>query len=195
LLLGAGALLARPAFGAVAVVRVDMVVAAGTIGVEVDAARAPLSAGGFLRYVDGRRYDGGVFSRVVRPGNDHGRVPISVVQGGARAGAALAGNIAHEDTRMTGLRHLDGTVSLPRDGVGSATGGEFFICIGDQPELDFGGRRNADGQGFAAFARVVSGMDLVRAIWRMDAGGASPDAYTAGQMLRRPVPILSVRRG
>jgi peptidyl-prolyl cis-trans isomerase A (cyclophilin A) len=95
---------------------------------------------------------------------------------------------------MTGLRHVDGTISLPRDGVGSGSGAEFFICIGDQPGLDFGGRRNKDGQGFAAFGRVVAGMDIVRGIWRMKADGPSPDAYTMGQILPHPATILSARR-
>ena len=193
MVVGGAALLASPARAAAAV-RVDIVLASGIVGIEVDAARAPLSSADFLRYVDARCYDGGAFTRVVRPDNDHGRAPISVVQGGARPDACGFGTIAHESTKLTGLHHLDGVVSLPRDGVGSASGAEFFVCIGDQPALDFGGARQADGQGFAAFARVVRGMDLVRAIWRMDAGGASPDAYTAGQMLRHPVRILSARR-
>ena len=191
---GGAALLAWPAFGAAAVVRVELVLAAGTIEMDIDVTRAPLSAADFLRYVDARRYDGGLFTRVVRPDNDHGRAQISVVQGGARPGSGQFGTVAHESTKMTGLRHLDGTLSLPRDAVGSASGAEFFVCVGDQPALDFGGARNADGQGFAAFGRVVHGMELVRSIWRMDGGGPSPDAYTAGQMLRRPVPIVSARR-
>jgi len=130
----------------------------------------------------------------VRADNDHGKTRIDVVQGGVRAGAKILPPVAHETTRATGLRRLDGTLSLPRDKPGSGSGAEFFICIGDQPSLDFGGGRNPDGQGFAAFGRVVSGMDIVRAVWRMDGGGPSPDAYTAGQMLRVPVPIVSARR-
>jgi peptidyl-prolyl cis-trans isomerase A (cyclophilin A) len=51
----------------------------------------------------------------------------------------------------------------------------FFICVGDQPELDFGGRRNPDGQGFAAFGRVVAGMVLVREIHDMPADGQMLD--------------------
>ena len=85
--------------------------------------------------------------------------------------------------RATGLRHLDGTLSMARDGPDTATG-DFFICIGDQPELDFGGRRHPDGQGFAAFGRVVRGMDVVRAIQ-----AAPADA----QHLTPPVRILSAR--
>jgi peptidyl-prolyl cis-trans isomerase A (cyclophilin A) len=84
-----------------------------------------------------------------------------------------------ERTRDTGLQHLDGTLSMARDGPDTAQD-SFFICIGDQPELDFGGNRNPDGQGFAAFGKVVSGMDLVRRIH---------DGTAAGQQLTPPVRI------
>ena len=92
--------------------------------------------------------------------------------------------IDHETTEMTGLRHLDGTVSMARSKPGSATS-SFFICIGPQPELDFGGRRNPDGQGFAAFGRVVGGMDVVRTIHALP---------SKGQQLDPPIKILTVRR-
>jgi len=179
--------------GAAPAPEVKLVTPFGAIVLALDLARAPLSAGAFLGCVAAGGYDGGRFTRVVRPENDHGSPAISVVQGAARDGVT-APAVAHESTRQTGLRHLDGTVSLPRDAVGSATGAEFFICVGDQPGLDYGARRNLDGQGFAAFGRVVSGMDVVRRIWGMDAGGASPDAYTAGQMLKAPVAIVSAAR-
>jgi peptidyl-prolyl cis-trans isomerase A (cyclophilin A) len=78
--------------------------------------------------------------------------------------------IAQERTSVTGLKHVDGAVSMARGGVDSATS-DFFICIGDQPELDFGGKRNADGQGFAAFGRVVRGMEVVRKIQGAPAEG------------------------
>lgn len=92
--------------------------------------------------------------------------------------------IGHESTRQTGLRHLDGTISMARNAPGSATA-EFFIRIGDQPELDFGGHRNPDGQGFAAFGQVVEGMQVVRALHAQ----GKPE-----QFLREPIPVLSVRR-
>jgi peptidyl-prolyl cis-trans isomerase A (cyclophilin A) len=158
--------------------------------IALDPARAPLSAGAFLTCVTAGAYGGGSFTRVVRPDNDHGHPIISVVQGAARAGFK-APPVAHEPTSRTGLRHRDGTISLPRDGVGTATGAEFFICVGDQPALDYGARRNADGQGFAAFGQVTQGMDIVRRIWGQAATGPSPDAYTAGQILAPPVPIIS----
>jgi peptidyl-prolyl cis-trans isomerase A (cyclophilin A) len=174
--------------------RVTLVMAAGLIEIDVAVREAPLSSADFLRYVDAKDYDGGTIFRVVRPDNDHGSPVIDVVQGGIRAGARKLPPIAHETTAMTGLRHLDGTISLPRDGVGTGSGAEFFICIGDQPGLDFGGHRNKDGQGFAAFGRVVSGMAIVRSIWRMKADGPSLDAYTVGQILTHPAVILSARR-
>ncbi len=173
--------------------QVALTTSLGQITLTLDTRRAPLSSGAFLAAVDQGIYTNGTFTRVVRPDNDHGSPPIAVVQGGARTEAGLK-PIAHESTRQTGLRHLNGTLSLPRDGVGTATGGEFFICIGDQPGLDFGGARNHDGQGFAAFGRVTAGMEIVRRIWTMDASGPSPDTYTLGQMLRVPVPILRATR-
>jgi peptidyl-prolyl cis-trans isomerase A (cyclophilin A) len=166
----------------------------GSVTLALDTRRAPLSAGAFLAATDAGVYSGGTFTRVVRPDNDHGTPKISVVQGEGREGAPKLSPIVHETTQITGLRHLDGTISLPRDAVGTATGGEFFICIGDQPGLDFGAKRNRDGQGFAAFGQVTSGMDIVRRIWGMDANGPSPDPYTKGQMLRVPVPILGITR-
>jgi peptidyl-prolyl cis-trans isomerase A (cyclophilin A) len=156
--------------------------------------RAPLSANDFLHYVTAGAYDGGRFFRVVRADNDHGHPRIDVVQGGARPDARQGPPVAHETTARTGLRHRDGTISLTRDAPGTGSGNEFFICVGDQPGLDFGGTRNPDGQGFAAFGTVTAGMDVVRAIWQRDASGHSPDKYTVGQILRDPVPIVTARR-
>jgi len=184
---------AASAFVAAAAPTVKLVTPFGPILIVCDTTRAPLSSAGFLACVAAHGYNGGSFTRVVRPENDHGHPVISVVQGAARAGIT-APPIAHESTRQTGLKHLNGTVSLPRDSVGTATGAEIFICVGNQPALDFGARRNKDGQGFAAFGQVTSGMDIVRRIWAMDASAPSADAYTQGQMLRTPVPILSAAR-
>jgi peptidyl-prolyl cis-trans isomerase A (cyclophilin A) len=147
----------------------------GDIVIYVDAERAPKTAANFLRYVDGGYYDGGRFHRTVRLDNQPGKnVLIEVVQAGPSPTPAREGfpPIPLERTKDTGLRHLDGAVSMARDGPDSATS-DFFICIGDQPELDFGGKRNPDGQGFAAFGRVVSGMDVVRKIQREPADGQS----------------------
>ncbi len=157
----------------------------GDIRIEVDAARAPVTAMNFLRYVDAGLYDGTTFFRAVTPANQpNDRIRIEVVQGGDVDPSRSFAPIPHETTAATGLRHGDGAVSMARDAPGTATS-SFFICVGDQPELDFGGRRNPDGQGFAAFGRVLAGMDVVRAIQARPA---------RGQALDPPVRILSARR-
>lgn len=157
----------------------------GDIIVEVDLARAPVTSANFLRYVDAGLYDGSTFHRTVTLDNQpDNAVRIEVIQGGQLPAAKEFPPIAHETTTATGLRHLDGTISMARDKPGTAAS-SFFICINDQPELDFGGKRNADGQGFAAFGRVVAGMDIVRKIQKQPA---------EGQTLKPPVKILSIRR-
>ena len=138
--------------------------ALGRFTVEVDSARAPITAANFLTYVDGGFYDGGRFHRAVRPDTERRTdFPIQVIQGGIKGARRDSPAIRLERTNATGLRHVDGAISMARNGPDTATS-DFFICIGDQPELDFGGRRNADGQGFGAFGRVVAGMDVVRKI-------------------------------
>ena len=157
----------------------------GELEVELDAARAPETAANFLRYVDARAYDGGQFHRTVTPDNQpDNEIRIGVVQGSKRKGALALDPIGLERTTLTGLPHLDGTISMARTGPDSATD-QFFICVGDQPELDFGGRRNPDGQGFAAFGRLVSGWLTLRLIH------SSP---ARGQSLSPPVAILRARR-
>ena len=168
-------------------VRVVVETELGPFELEVDADRAPVTATNFLRYVDGGHYDGGTFHRTVHEDNQPSdSIRIAVIQGSRNreAGAAGFSPIPLERTSATGLSHLDGTVSMARGRPDSATH-SFFICIGDQPSLDYGGMRNADGQGFAAFGRVVEGMDVVRAIHR-----APYDA----QRLTPPVRIVRAYR-
>ncbi len=145
----------------------------GDIVVALDTARAPATATNFLRYVDAGLYDGGQFHRTVRAGNQSGHpTPIAVIQASidpAREQNGFA-PLALERTSATGLRHLDGTISMARDGPDTATS-DFFICIGDQPSLDYGGKRNPDGQGFAAFGQVLRGMDVVQQIQAAPADG------------------------
>jgi peptidyl-prolyl cis-trans isomerase A (cyclophilin A) len=167
---------------------------AGAIEIAVDTAHAPLSAGDFLRYVDAGLYDGAAFYRVVRADNDHGTPKIEVVQGGLTDESRALPPIAHETTRETGILHRDGTVSLARGQPGTGSGAAFFICIGDQPALDFGGTRNPDGLGFAAFGHVVRGMDVVRKIQAMKSDAPSDSPYMAGQLLTEPVVIRHARR-
>jgi peptidyl-prolyl cis-trans isomerase A (cyclophilin A) len=158
---------------------------AGDIVVEVDVLMAPVTSANFLRYVDAGLYDGSTFHRTVTLANQpNDAVRIEVVQGGQLDRDKEFPPIAHETTAATGLKHVDGAISMARSKPGSAAS-SFFICVNDQPELDFGGHRNPDGQGFAAFGRVVKGMDVVKAIQALPA---------KGQQLTPPVKIISARR-
>jgi len=168
-------------------VRVVIETEKGNIEVELNADKSPATVANFLRYVDGKFYDGGIFHRTVTPSNQpDNKVKIEVIQAGINPKKAKDefAAIKLERTRDTKLAHKDGTISMARDGPDTATS-DFFICIGDQPELDFGGKRNPDGQGFAAFGRVVKGMDVVKKIQ----GGA-----VKGQELDPPVKIVRVRK-
>lgn len=148
---------------------------------------APITVANFLHYVDLGLYDGGVFHRTVtmenQPNND---VKIEVIQGGVDPARSdeIGEPIPLERTTVTGLHHGDGAISMARLAPDSAKS-DFFICIGDQPELDFGGKRNPDGQGFAAFGQVTQGMDVVRRIQE------SPHEE---QRLTPPVTIQRIRR-
>ncbi|MDH3266502.1 MAG: peptidylprolyl isomerase [Gammaproteobacteria bacterium] len=174
-------------------VKVLMTTRLGDIEIEVDTAAAPITATNFLRLVDGEYLDGGSFYRVVSPQNDNGSPVIAVIQGGLADAESPFPPIAHETTADTGLLHVDGAVSMARAEVGTAST-EIFICVGDQPALDFGAARNPDGQGFAVFGRVVDGMDVVKAIHAQPANAPAESAYVAGQILAEPVAIQSVRR-
>src|SRR5882672_8680768 len=176
----------RPA--AQSAVRVLVQTELGDIVLEVDAAHAPNTAANFLRYVDAGHYDGGTFHRTVKMDNQpDSPVKIEVIQAGVNADRTKDGfpAIPIERTSVTGLRHTDGAISMARGQPDSATSG-WFICINDQPSLDFGGARNPDGQGFAAFGRVVRGMDVVRRIQR------APN--TDAQRLTPPIKIRKAAR-
>lgn len=154
----------------------------GDITLEIYSRQAPLTAANFLRYIREKRYQGAIFYRVVRLDNQASNpIKIAVIQGGLMNDPLKPSlpPITHETTEKTGIKHLDGVISMARGEPGSARG-EFFICLGPQPELDFGGKRNPDGQGFAAFGQVVSGMDVVSRIHREPA---------QDQYLPNPVPI------
>ncbi len=160
--------------------------ALGEIELRVDVAHAPVTARNFLRYVEDGRYDGGRFHRTVTPENQSDeKVKIDVIQAGVPPDREKLDGppIPLERTRHTGLAHVDGAISMARDSPDSATS-DFFICVGAQPSLDFGGARNPDGQGFAAFGRVIGGLDVVRRIWRSPA---------KGQALEPPVRIVRAR--
>lgn len=167
---------------------------AGSIELEVYPERAPLSAGSFLAFVDAGHLDGAGFYRTVSPQNDNGSPVISVIQGGILAEDEVLPSVAHETTEDTGLLHKDGVISLARGAPGTGSGAAFFICIGDQPALDFGGMRNPDGQGFATFGKVVKGMDVVHDIHQRDANAPTDSEYMRGQLLTEVVEIVTARR-
>jgi peptidyl-prolyl cis-trans isomerase A (cyclophilin A) len=148
----------------------------GNISIELYVDKAPVTAGNFLQLVKDHVIEGGSFYRTVRSLNDANPVKISVLQGGTEGKDIIPEikPIEHETTKKTGIKHLDGIVSMARSTPGSAKT-EFFICIGNQPELDFGGRRNPDGQGFAAFGRVIEGLPLAQQIWQGPADGQKID--------------------
>jgi len=153
--------------------RVLIQTAMGDIEVELDRNRAPVSVTNFLHYVHEGLYSDGGFHRTVTLANQPvNAVKIQVIQAAANAAKSneFLPPIQIERTRDTGLKHLDGTLSMARAERDSAQH-NVFICIGDQPELDFGGKRNLDGQGFAAFGKVVKGMDVVRRIQSAPAEG------------------------
>jgi len=159
----------------------------GEIVVELYPENAPATATNFLSLVERGVYTNAIFYRVVRmdiqPGNE---VKIEVIQGGLFDDdlVNIYSPIDHETTETTGIKHTDGVISMARNEPGSAST-EFFICVKDQPDLDYGGERNPDQQGFAAFGKVTRGMEVVRIIQAM------PDS---GQYLVHPVRILEMKR-
>lgn len=170
----------------------------GNIAMEVDVARAPISGTNFLKYVDGKFYDGGVVNRAVRPDNTTRHdVEIQVIQfqiDPARRGEQFPA-IPMERTSVTGLKHVNGAISMARNGPDTATA-SFSIVINDQPEMDFGGKRNADGQGFAVFGRVVGGMDVVKKIQasKTRAPDATPRGAYSTETLDPPIKIMKAYR-
>jgi peptidyl-prolyl cis-trans isomerase A (cyclophilin A) len=158
----------------------------GNIDVILFQKMAPVTVNNFLNYVDSGLFTESSFYRVVNGSNQpNDSVKIAVIQGGKRD-TRTGGYppIGHENTGNTGILHKNGTISMARARVGSASS-EFFICIGDQPELDYGGRRNPDGEGFAAFGKVINGMEVVEAIHRLPA---------ESQYLAEPLIIRSIAR-
>jgi peptidyl-prolyl cis-trans isomerase A (cyclophilin A) len=166
----------------------------GAIEVEINTKAAPITAANFLSHVDNGLYDNGTIHRTVTLENQtalsaptsDSSVVIEVIQGGINPEKLPADlqPIPLERTTDTGLKHTDGAISMGRGSADSAIE-QFFICIGDQPGLDYGAMRNPDGQGFAAFGYVTKGMDVVRAIQ------VSPHE---GQKLTPPIAIRKISR-
>jgi len=165
----------------------------GDIIIELYSDKAPITANNFLRHLDEGFYDGSSFYRTVTIENDNGSPKIEVIQGGIGDRIKPFSAIKHESTDITGLSHIDGTISMSRYEVDTATS-DFFICIGEQKGLDFGGTRNKDGLGFSAFGRVISGMDIVRKINSLPSEKKTENIYVQGQMLDNPVVIYKAER-
>jgi peptidyl-prolyl cis-trans isomerase A (cyclophilin A) len=163
----------------------------GNIKIDLYPQQAPITVANFVRYIQAGAYEGGSFYRVVRLDNDNGSPKIEVIQGGAAPNFTEFDPIVLEDTEQTGIDHTDGVLSMARGEPNSATQA-FFICIGAQPALDKGALRNPDGQGFAAFGRVISGMDIVRTIHQNRDAIDVDDPYIQGQILSEPVTILKI---
>ncbi|MHA4810423.1 peptidylprolyl isomerase [Flavitalea flava] len=142
---------------------------AGDIELELYAGQAPKTVAAFLSYIDSGFYKNSSFYRVLNDDNQSSNAPKSeLIQGGIwktryQKAVSLPG-ISHETTQRTHILHKDGVISLARTAPGTA-GSEFFICVGEQPGFDFGGENNPDGQGYAAFGKVVKGLNIVRSIY------------------------------
>lgn len=170
--------------------RVDIVTDVGTMTVEVDTRSAPITGANFLRYVDKKMLDGVSFYRVVKAGPNFGFVQF----GGLGDPKRTLPPIAHEPTTQTGLRHRDGYLSVARFEPGSARG-EFTIMAGDQPSLDANPLAPGDNQGYAAFARIVAGRDVLTRILDTPTDPAkSTGGAFLGEMPASPVRIVSARR-
>ena len=191
------AVLAQKAADGEVLVRIETPL--GSIDIAVDPKRAPITAANFLKYVDAGHYDGGRFHRATRPDNytpaPPDRPAMAIIQGGTNPErrAERFPPIALERTSVTGLKHVVGTVSMARGAQADTAVSDFFICLDDQPSLDFGGRRFDDAQGAGAFGRVVNGLDVVR---RIQEQPTNKDAETSmgRQTLTPPVPISKMSR-
>lgn len=150
----------------------------GDIEVELYLAKAPKTVAAFLSYIDSGFYTNSSFYRVVLLEGLSASSNVGLVQGGAwqttdKLHPAVPG-IEHESTKQTGLSHTTGTISLARTKPGTAST-EFFICIGDQSQFDYGSPGAGDTEGFAAFGKVFLGMDVVRKIQEQRKNGESFD--------------------
>jgi len=159
----------------------------GAVTIAVEVERAPLTAANFLRYVDQKRLDGTAFYRAFKYDDEQFG---GFIQGGTQNDPKrILAPVPHEPTSQTGLSHTDGVISMAQAEPGTATG-DFFIMVGDQKGFD----ATADQPGYAAFARVTSGMDVIRAIWNAPRSPTKGEGLMKGQMLEPQVRILTARR-
>lgn len=192
LLVGAGLLLVSPlsAHAQSAKPRVAIETAHGVIVVELEDKKAPITSANFLRYVDKKKFDGGSFYRASRA---RGAPTNGSIQAGPSIRTRRFAPIAHESTKLTGIRHKAGTISMARNEPGSATA-DFFICASPMAYLDAKPGGKGDNEGFAAFGTVVKGMDVVRKILASKTDGVPQNPSMKGQMINPPVGIVGVRR-
>jgi peptidyl-prolyl cis-trans isomerase A (cyclophilin A) len=176
-----------PATAAAGPARVRIETSAGAIVIALETKRAPVTSRNFLAYVDEKRFDGTSFYRAARSRTKPG---TGFVQGGINHVATRMRNpIPHEPTSRTGLRHVSGTISMARNAPGTAMG-DFFIAVGPAPYLD--ARPGFDG--YAAFGKVVAGMEVVKKILGAPTYPGGRSQATMGQSIVKPVRILSARR-
>jgi len=166
----------------------------GNIDLVISPDRAPISSADFLRYVDQGHYDGQGFYRVVRADNDPRGMGMSLIQGGRLDQEMVGDPIAHELTTDTGISNRDGAIAIARLEPGTGSAAYFFINIGNNDFLDTGGVRNPDGQGYATFGRVTSGLDVAKKIQAMETSAVSDDEATTGQILKEPIIITRAYR-
>ena len=166
----------------------------GNIEIEVYPDKAPLSAGDFLKHVDRKYYHGQAFYRAVSSENDNREMGMSIIQGGRLEVDPISETVAHESTKETGLRNNAGMVSLARKELGTGSAAFFFINIENNNFLDFGGERHPDGQGFAVFGKVVSGMDVAQRIQQGEKEAPREGDPNATQFLKSPVVITKAYR-
>jgi len=172
-------------------VRVKLVTGSGTITLDLDRAHAPLTTANFLKYVDQHRFDGTAFYRADVVDKASG---LGLIQGGVKGDPKrILPPVAHEPTTRSGLAHITGTISMARLAPGTARG-DFFITTGPLSSLDAHPQEAGDNAGFAAFGHVVAGMDVVHRILGAPIGPGG-DGAMRGQMLAKPVRIVTVRRG
>ena len=186
-----GAFAAWPALGQTTLPRVTQTTALGPIDLELATDKAPITANNFLAYIDKKRLDGATFYRAMKLAAD----PVNgLIQGGLQGDPAkVLPAIAHEPTTKTGLLHKDGVISLARFAPGTATC-DFFICVGDQPSLDADPSQSGDNQGFAAFGRVVAGMEVVKKILTSPVSLTAGEGVMKGEMLDPQIAIFTARR-
>jgi len=175
-------------------VRVVMTTELGPITLDLDAKRAPITTRNFVRYVDQRRFDGIVFYRVMRLA--WGQQPNGLIQAGTRGEPKRAlPPIAHEPTSVTGVLHKAGAISMARNAPGTAAG-DFSILLSDLSGFDADPNAATDEgkAGYAAFGYVVAGMDVVRKIYDVPLSATMGVGVMKGQMIEKPVRVLTVRR-